>query len=103
MNIQVLSKEDIQGLEFAPRYGGERASQYAPIIEAIRAGKNVKIDLEGTTAKAMSQRIYTVAKREDLKITIRTLADKSALVVGPVEPEAVTEEPTSGRRGRKSE
>lgn len=95
MQWEEVPEEDVKKLKYASRHSG-KDSIYADLLEAVKAGKPIKLTLDpGVTAKAMSQRLYTAAKAQDMRVTVRTLDSKDAVVItldtSPVKPEPVIE------------
>jgi len=78
-------------------------SLYKPLMDALTAGKSVKINLDGVSPKAMQQRLYASANNAKVKITVRTTADKLSVVAHPTKietPSAPTGQspPESGKK-----
>ena len=81
MQWEEVPEEEVKKLKYASRHSG-RDSIYTGLLEAVKGGKSIKLTLDpGVTAKAMSQRLYTAAKAQDLRVTCRTLDSKDAIVI----------------------
>lgn len=81
MQWEEVAEEEVKKLKFASRHSG-KDSIYADLLEAVKGGRTIKLTLDpGVTPKAMSQRLYTAAKAVDLRVTCRTLDDKTGIVI----------------------
>ena len=92
MEWSEVSASELSKIELAPR-ASKAESQYKPLIQAVIAGKTIKVVLGDVSPKSMSQRLYTAAKNAGTKVSVRTLLDRSAVIVGPSDPAPSGEAP----------
>lgn len=86
MEWEEVPEEEVKKLKFMNR-AGSNGGQYDSLMEAVKSGKNIKVKLDqGVSPKAMAQRLYTGAKSFGIEIKVRTLQDKTAVVVSYVKP-----------------
>src|SRR5579871_3054507 len=111
MQFTEVSEEELAQLQFAGSRGRAGKNPYGDLLEAVKSGKTVKVPLEaGKQIKNLKWGISQAAKKADMKVDIRVLADQSGVVVSctealqPSQAEAGAsdaEAPAAGARSRK--
>jgi hypothetical protein len=85
VKFEELTEEQAGALEFDTSSRGGSGT-YDPLIAAVKAGKRVKVLLEGKQQmKNLKWAISGAAKRAGLKLDIRVLADKTGVVADQVQ------------------
>lgn len=81
MEFRELTPDEEKQISFVSR-SASVSSEYDALFDALASGKKVLVPVpEGTTPKSVSHRLYTASKARKVNLNVRTIADKTAVVV----------------------
>jgi hypothetical protein len=111
MDFKEVSEEEIGAMQFTSGRARNGKDPYGDLLQAVKSGRKVLVNLEeGKALKNLKWGLSQAAKKAEIKIEMKVLADKSGIVVScsdaaqPPQAEAGetdTQAPTSGSRSRK--
>src|SRR5690242_4240255 len=101
VKFEELTEEEEQSLQYAAAGSRTSSNAYGELLEAVKAGKKVKVGLEGNQkVKNLKWNLSQAGKRANVKLEIKVLADQSGVVVSS--PDAKPAPPTPPPDGGKT-